>query len=170
MLIHAYGLFWRNDEVLWQPGRGSRPGFQLLGRRGKNISTLQLTDFRSQHGIYVMYNEWGSYYVGLALTGTIGRRLRAHSIRDAHQGKWDRFSWFGFDRVLLSHDPEGLQRLKRMPISQQVDPGKILRDVEALLIHVMPSVNKRNERFASAKEWKQVRLDEREHYLKRVRG
>jgi hypothetical protein len=68
-----------------------------------------------------MYNEWGSYYVGLALTGTIGRRLRAHSVRDLHKGKWDRVSWFGFDRVLLSRDPDGLQRLERMPISQQVD-------------------------------------------------
>jgi hypothetical protein len=110
MLIHAYGLFWRHDEVLWQPKR-TRPSYQLLGRRGKNTATLQLADFRSQHGIYVMYNDWGSYYVGLALTGTVGRRLRAHSVRDLHKGNWDRFSWCGFDRVLLSRDPDGLQRL-----------------------------------------------------------
>jgi hypothetical protein len=32
----------------------------------------------------------------------------------------------------------------------------------------MPPVNKRNERFASAKEWKQVRLDERARYLERA--
>lgn len=167
MLIHAYGVFWRADEVVWWPGSGVRHGFELLGRRGKTAGTLQLADFRTQHGLYVMYNDWGSYYVGLALQSTIGRRLRAHC-RDVHAGKWDRFSWFGFDRVMASRDARGLQQLKRMPVSQHVDPGRIVRDIEALLIHVMPTVNKRNETFASAKEWTHVPLSERDLYLSRA--
>ena len=167
MLIHAYGLFWRADEVVWRPGAGHGTAFQLLGRVGKVSPTLQIVDFRMQHGIYVLYNDWGSYYVGLASTGTIGSRLRRHT-EDKHKGKWDRFSWFGFDRVLASRDGSGLQQLKRMPLKQRVEPGAIIRDLEATLIHVMPTVNRRNETFSNAAEWKQVERSEQARYLQRV--
>ena len=167
MLIHAYGLFWRSDEIVWWPGSGTRNGFQLLGRFGQAPPKLQVADFRKQHGIYVMYNDWGSYYVGLALTGTIGGRLRIHH-KDKHRDKWDRFSWFGFDQVLPRKNQDGLQNLKRMPLRQQVEPGRIIRDLEAMLIHVMPTVNRRNETFNQALEWKQVKLDERNRYMRRA--
>jgi len=167
VLIHAYGLFWRSDEVDWWPKAGSGGAFQLLGRVGKVYPALQVADFRTQHGIYVLYNDWGSYYVGLASTGTMGRRLRSHT-RDKHAGKWDRFSWFGFDRVLTSRDVSGLQRLKRMPLKQRVEPAEMIRDLEATLIHVMPTVNRRNETFKDADEWRQVERSEKGRYLDRV--
>lgn len=167
MLIHAYGLFWRSDEVDWWPKAGSGGAFQLLGRVGKVYPALQVADFRTQHGIYVLYNDWGSYYVGLASTGTIGKRLRSHT-RDKHAGKWDRFSWFGFDRVLASRDVSGVQRLKRMPLKQRVEPAEMIRDLEATLIHVMPTVNRRNETFKDADEWRQVERSEKGRYLDRV--
>lgn len=167
MLIYAYGLFWRSDEIEWWPGTGNKETFQILGRIGQVAPKLQVADFRTQHGIYVMYNEWGSYYVGLASTGTIGSRLRRHH-KDKHKGKWDRFSWFGFDQVLARTNRAGLQTMKRMPLKKSVEPARIISDLEAMLIHVMPTVNRRNERFARAKEWKQVRQDDRTKYLERA--
>jgi hypothetical protein len=166
VLIHAYGLFWRADEVVW-PGSGDSGSFRLLGRIGKVAPKLQVADVCTQHGIYVLYNDWGSYYVGLASTGTLGSRLRRHR-KDKHQGKWDRFSWFGFDRVLARTNSEGLRVLKRMPLKQSVEPKRIISDLEAMLIHVMPTVNRRNEQFTSAKEWQQVKADEQERYLGRA--
>jgi hypothetical protein len=98
---------------------------------------------------------------------TSGSRLRRHT-KDKHKGKWDRFSWFGFDRVLAYRDGSGLQRLKRTPLKQRVEPGAMIRDLEATLIHVMPTVNRRNETFSNAEEWKQIERSERDRYLNRV--
>jgi hypothetical protein len=36
--------------------------------------------------------------------------------RDA--GNWDRFSWFGFRRVLKGKDDDGLQKLGKMPTAK----------------------------------------------------
>lgn len=54
MLIRAYGLFWKANEVDWYPGRGGRGRFVLLGRRGKNRPNLQLADFRHQSDLYIL--------------------------------------------------------------------------------------------------------------------
>jgi hypothetical protein len=59
MIIHAYGLFWRQDEVLWYPGAGTKNGFRMLGRRGVKSTVLELADFRKQTGIYILYGDYG---------------------------------------------------------------------------------------------------------------
>ncbi len=46
MLINAYGLFWRADEVDWSPGSGNHGQFRLLGRSGVNRPGLRVADFR----------------------------------------------------------------------------------------------------------------------------
>ena len=53
MQIQNYGLFWRRDEVEWNPGTGKK--FELLGRIGEKRSILQIADFRYQQGIYTFY-------------------------------------------------------------------------------------------------------------------
>lgn len=95
MLIKAYGLFWREDEVDWSPGQG-KP-FRLLGRKGSNLPGLRVADFRYQKGLYVLYGDYGPYYVGLTYT-SLGDRLKDHR-HDDHGGRWTRFSWFGFRKV-----------------------------------------------------------------------
>jgi hypothetical protein len=80
MIITSYGLFWRADEVAWFPGYGRK--FALYGRRGKNIGTIQITDFWRQEGIYILYGNYGSYYAGL--TKHLGYRLRDHQ-KDGHK-------------------------------------------------------------------------------------
>jgi hypothetical protein len=48
MFIKNFGLFWRADEVNWNPDKGIRRRFRLLGRRGKILPGPQLADFRLQ--------------------------------------------------------------------------------------------------------------------------
>ena len=91
MLIKAYGLFWRADEVNWQPGRGSRGEFMLLGRRGKNRPNLQLANFRRQSGIYILYSDYGPYYVGLARENSLGRRLKGSLSQRPSRGQMGSF-------------------------------------------------------------------------------
>jgi hypothetical protein len=72
VLIRAYVLFWRRDEINWSPGSGQRDEFQLLGRKGTNRGTIRLADFRKQVGIYVLYGNYGPYYVGLTRRRGLG--------------------------------------------------------------------------------------------------
>ena len=103
--IQSYGLFWKANEVPWFR-RESEVGekYRLLGRLGTRPPRLQVCDFRQQRGIYVLYDEYGPYYVGLTRVGTLGNRLKQHR-QDQHEEAWDRFSWFGFAPVLRRGRP-----------------------------------------------------------------
>jgi hypothetical protein len=78
MLIKAYGLFWSKDEVNWDPGKGNRGQFKLLGHRGKNRPGVRVADFRRQSGLYILYGNYGPHYVGLTRADRLGTRLKEH--------------------------------------------------------------------------------------------
>lgn len=166
MLIRAYGLFWSADEVNWHPGRGSRGEFMLLGRRGKNRPNLQVADFRRQSGLYILYGNYGPYYVGRA--SHLGGRLRAH-LKDRHAGRWERFSWFGFRPVLAKRDQRGLQELKTLKMMTRGAMQRQIGELEALLIRALGLENNYAQmRFAGAKPWTQVKAHEVEAFLSKV--
>lgn len=166
MLIRAYGLFWRADEVTWHPGRGSRGQFMLLGRRGVNRPNLQLADFRRQSGLYILYGNYGPYYVGKATH--LGGRLRAH-LSDRHAERWDRFSWFGFRPVLTKRDQRGLQELKTLKTKAGGRMHQQIGELEALLIRALGLENNYAQmRFPGAKPWEQVKAHEVDGFLERV--
>lgn len=166
MLIRAYGLFWNADDINWHPGRGSRGEFMLLGRRGKRPPKLLLADFRRQSGLYILYGDYGPYYVGRA--SHLGGRLRAH-LKDRHAGKWSRFSWFGFRPVLASRDDRGLNRLKDLTTKTRGTTDRAIGELEALLIRALGLENNYAQmRFPGADPWLQVRSDELDDYLDRV--
>lgn len=168
--IRSYGMFWDRDEVDWSPGSGNARQFRLLGRVGTRSPRLQICDFRSQRGIYVLYDVHGACYVGLARAQDIGNRLRAHT-RGHLSGEWDRFSWFGFRRVLTSQKPDGTRRLGTVPDRLLTNSDATIGDIEALLIQALGTYrvgNLQQMRFASAERWQQVREDEVSHYLSRI--
>jgi hypothetical protein len=168
VLIRAYGLFWNADEVNWHPGRGSPGQFMLLGRRGKNRPNLQLADFRRQSGLYILYGNYGPYYVGLARQNSLGGRLRRH-LRDRHAGRWDRFSWFGFRNVLTKRDARGLHELRPLSTRTRGATYKQIGELEALLIRALGLENNYAQmRFPGAKAWTQVKDLEVDAYLDRV--
>lgn len=151
MLIGAYGEFWDRDQVDWGAHK-----WWLLGRQGVNTGTIKIVDFRHARGVYVLYNEVGVYYVGLASGKQgIGGRLRNH-LEDEHDSGWTRFSWFSFDSPGSAADADGVPRI------EQHDPVKlettvVIRDLEALLqIAMHPFANKSETKFAKGSKWFQV--------------
>jgi len=171
VLVQAYGLFWRAEEIDWSPGAGRSaegvPRFALLGRRGANTPSLRMVDFRAQHGVYILYGDLGPYYAGIVTHQGLGTRLKQHR-QDRHRGKWDRFSWFGFRRVLKQQNASGLQELGQQAAGKYVEHALMVREMEALLIRAMALRNVQKTRFPEGERWEQVRLDEREHYLSKL--
>lgn len=163
MFIKSFGLFWRADEVDWNPGKGAKGAFRLLGRQGANLPGLRLADFRYQRGIYILQDNHGPYYVGLTKQG-LGKRLKDHRA-DYHTGQWDRFSWFGFCAVLNGKDCDGLCKLKDMAEIAVGKPSAVLADVEALLIRAMGLRNINHTKFQAAEEWVQVKVHEVKHFM-----
>jgi hypothetical protein len=163
MFVKSYGLFWRRDEVEWEPGTG-KP-FRMLGRNGENRPGIRISDFRQQTGIYVLYGNHGAYYVGLTRS-SLGKRLRDH-LFDEHCNAWDRFSWFGFRKVLKGVDHQGLNKLGPLADTTIMQPKRVIADVEALLIRAM-GLNIRQMKFDKADEWTQIHIDETEKYLARI--
>lgn len=167
MFIKSYGLFWRADEVGWNPGKGKKGAFRLLGRQGAHLPGLRLTDFRHQQGIYILYGNHGPYYVGLTKKQGLGKRLKDHR-SDGHAGQWDRFSWFGFCAVLAGKDAQGLCKLKPMAKAAIGNPDSVITDVEALLIRAMGLKNINQNNFETAEEWMQVKGHEVEHFMGKI--
>lgn len=163
MFVKSYGLFWRRDEVDWNPGTG-KP-FRLLGRIGANRGKIRITDFREQSGIYILYGNHGAYYVGLATD--LGNRLRDH-IWDHHGSQWDRFSWYGFRKVLAGRNGDGFCKMGPLATTTITNPELVISDVEALLIRAMGLSNIRQMSFHQADEWEQIKAHEIEKYLDRV--
>lgn len=152
----------------WNPGKGIKGAFRLLGRRGKNSGTVNLADFRQQHGIYILYGNHGPYYVGLTRKQGLGKRLQQH-LSDDHQNCWDRFSWFGFRKVQASKDKLGIHTLAELADVTTGRPRQIIGDIEALLIRAMGLNNISQMKFAAAEEWFQVKDHEVDDYLFKVK-
>ena len=167
MLIKGYGLFWSATEIDWYPGNGAKGAFRLLGRRGAQAANLELADFRGQQGIYILYGNFGPYYVGLTKKQGLGKRLKDH-LEDQHAGKWDRFSWFGFCDLLKPDKVTGLRPLKPLPEVQLGTPNNAIGDIEALLIKAMGLTNIRKMNFHRAQEWTQVEEKNVSKYLARA--
>ena len=166
MLIRAYGLFWSADEVEWFPGGGNRGRYMLLGHQGERQPRLRVVDFRMQAGIYILYGNYGPYYVGKA--DRLGRRLKQHQ-KDRHMGRWNRFSWFGFRPVLMSRGPDGISPLRDLRTKTRGPMDKQISELEALLIRALGLENNYAKmRFPGAEPWDQVRLDDVDTYLDRV--
>jgi hypothetical protein len=154
MLFHSFGMFWQREDVLWTPGQGK--GFEMLGRSGQNRPGLRIADFRRQTGVYVLYDDWGPYYVGLTKKKGIGDRLKDH-VFDDHAPRWNRFSWFGFRSITAETNARGLSQLGVMPKKLMTESDKTIGDVEALLINVLNARgNTQAMKFASADRWEQV--------------
>jgi hypothetical protein len=163
MFIRNYGLFWQRDEVNWEPNTGGK--FRLMGRWGKYLPGLCVANFRYQHGIYILYGDYGAYYVGL--TTELGKRLKDHT-KDSHRWYWQRFSWFGFRSVLGSTDENGFCKLKKLAEVTLSKPKKVIQDVEALLIFAMGTDNTNQMNFTQADQWEQIKRDELDSYLEKI--
>lgn len=169
MRVTSYGLFWREAEIDWHPGQGSKDSFHLLGRLGANSGHVKVADFRMQQGIYILYDDYGPTYVGLTRDQGLGKRLKDHQF-DHLAGKWDRFSWFGFRPVTKQKDGRGRLMLGNLDGDLKDDSWTTIGDLEALLIRAIgPRRNRKIMRFAHANEWIQIDYDDVEKYSERAK-
>lgn len=168
MKITSYGLFWRENEIYWSPGKGNRNSFRLLGRIGANKGKLRVADFRHQQGIYILYDQYGPSYVGLTREQGLGKRLKDH-LTDHLKARWDRFSWFGF-KPLGASLGDGVLALADLPEDEFSENTRTtIGDLEALLIRAIgPKRNTAWMNFQDAQEWSQVKREEMDKYLPRV--
>ena len=168
MKVTSYGLFWRESEIEWNPGQGSRNSFRLLGRIGSNRPKIRVADFRYQNGIYILFDEYGPAYVGLTRAQGIGKRLKDH-LEDHLADKWDRFSWFGFHPIGSPDPKRGILKLNDPPEDLTDDTGTTIGDLEALLIRsIGPKHNTAYPAFQGAEEWTQIDYKNQETYLNRL--
>ncbi len=138
-LIGAYGMFWDRESVEWRPGSGGG-AWQLLGRLHTNQPKLRVCDFRMAQGFYILLDEHGANYVGLARGREgIGARLQAHN--EDPDKSWSRFCWFSFDGVVdVGPNRKGWSVVQRRPgLEKEVTADLVLRECEALLIQVLGS-------------------------------
>lgn len=139
-LVGAYGEFWERDEVEWVPGRGRQ--WQLLGRLDRvNTGAIGVCDFRAARGIYILHDDHGAAYVGMARgTRGLGQRLRAHHLNPPRGLRWSRFSWYSFDDVTKPEskkDDNGWRRLEPRNDIGTIGAESAAREMEALVIRVL---------------------------------
>jgi len=169
MKVTSYGLFWQESEIHWEPGRGNRDSFRLLGRIGSQRGTLRVADFRKQQGIYILYNDYGPNYVGLTRQRGLGQRIKDHRT-DRHAGLWSRFSWFGFNPIGACGN-DGVLSLPATQgeVTEETTTHTTIGEVEALLIQAMgTNGNISNMKFKHGERWEQINYWEVEKYLSKV--
>ncbi len=84
-IIKNFGMFWKRDNIDWKT-------CNLYGCQNGSSSNI---NFKEQVGIYLLYDAREVIYVGQAVKQPISKRLADHC-KDRLNGRWERFSWFGF--------------------------------------------------------------------------
>jgi hypothetical protein len=94
------GARWKASYVYWAsaPINGKLLGVKLKALKGPHVN------FAHQSGVYVLYAAFTPIYVGQA-NQSLYSRLKLHHLHDDLAGGWDRFSWFGFRRVIGGNNP-----------------------------------------------------------------
>lgn len=153
-LIGAAGLFWNRDEVEWKPGNGN--SWQMLGVLGKRSPKLQVCDFRTARGFYVLYNHHGPVYVGLARgsQGRLGNRLREHT-SDHLKEQWQRFSWFSFDDVEPDPKMPAWSRVVHDDNLRHIGAETATAEFEALMIQAF-GLRQNQMKFQRGQLWEQA--------------
>lgn len=83
-IIKNFGMYWNRCDVNWKT-------MNLYGTNGGAV----IVNFKEQKGIYLLHDAREVIYVGQAVKQPISKRLADHC-KDRLNGRWDRFSWFGF--------------------------------------------------------------------------
>jgi len=84
-IIKNYGMYWSREDVNWK-------NLNLWGTQNGSSTKV---NFKGQIGIYMLHDAREVVYVGQAVKQSIAKRLSDHC-KDRLNGRWDRFSWFGF--------------------------------------------------------------------------
>lgn len=84
-IIKNFGMYWNRAEVNWK----------TMNLYGIQNADSNMVNFKEQRGLYLLHDAREVIYVGQAIKQPIAKRLADHC-KDRLNGRWDRFSWFGF--------------------------------------------------------------------------
>ena len=131
LIIKAYGLHWERNNVNWKKSSN----LEILGAQ----SEAKNVNFATMRGVYILHYGQEIVYVGQAISdGGIGKRLRDHT-RDRLANRWNKFSWFGLDRI----DSNG-EIIKSSGEDFQLSIQSIADVLEGMLLEILePRSNRR---------------------------
>lgn len=147
--VTSFGIHWDRDAVEWKPQPCVLGEFQTEGAAKTKLTTV---DFGGQRGLYLLHDDREVIYVGRTTKRNLGQRLYEHT-RDRLQGRWNRFSWFGFlpvaDNGQLGEAPESAP--------SGYDLEGLIGDIEAILIEALePRQNRKRGDDLGTVEYRQV--------------
>jgi hypothetical protein len=152
-LVGAYGLFWDRAAVDWQPGHGKT--WQMLGRIGEKPPKLQVCDFRGARGFYILFNDYGPVYTGIARgRHGLGARLVKHTMNHL-KDSWTRYCWFSFDDVTPTSAPHW-SKVDLDDNLRRVGTDIVVRELEALMIKSFGLSRQNQMRFLEGQKWEQA--------------
>ena len=152
-LIGAFGLFWDRDFVPFTEfGRTTVP---LFGQRGGNSRNRMIIDVRKALGSYVLYNDYGPTYTGIARSPGLGARLHDHDVNPPRGTPWTRFSWFAFGDVQDLRGQPGWGQVSSRARPVATDAETNVRELEAFIIQLL-GTRQIEMKFRVAKEWPQL--------------
>ena len=141
-LIKVYGELWNPDIIDWG-SRGAGNKGKLEGKIRVDNSN-KIVDCWDAEGIYVLYDNFKSIYVGKAFKTSMGKRLRDH-LTDRLVGRWDMFSFYS-----TSHYRKTKNDLKPAATGR-LNPETIINTLEALAILIAdPALNRKRETLKDA--------------------
>lgn len=148
--ILTLGARWKAADVYWYTAATNA---KLLGVAQQKV-TGPIANFAQQSGVYVLYANFAPVYVGQA-NKTLWARLHKHMFHDDLAGRWDRFTWLGFRKVVGGNTP----KLSKADAVFHIKPFQLLDHLEATLIHSFePPMNGQEGRFGKGVvRYKQVR-------------
>ncbi len=147
--VTSFGIHWDRHAVEWK----RRP--RVLGERQTEAaatSKSMTVDFGRQQGLYLLHDDREVIYVGRTTKRDLGQRLHEHT-RDRLQGRWNRFSWFGF-RPVADNGQLG-DATESVPSGYAMEG--LIGDIEAILIEALePRQNRKRGDDLGDAEYRQV--------------
>lgn len=133
----SFGIYWERDAE-WSPTK-------LYGEHLPdpiNKKRPGVVNFAKQDAVYLLHHDREIVYVGQTVGTTAGlaERLRAHTRSPTLHSRWNRFSWFGFRKVI--HDESG-GGLVEAHLATGFTVRELMSVVEAILIEAVEPRNNR---------------------------
>jgi hypothetical protein len=139
-VVKAFGMYWQRKLVDWS----NSP--TLLGEQSRGA---QQVNFADQIGVYLLHDQGRTVYVGRTTEQPLGRRIYQHTY-DRLNGRWNRFSWFGF--LPVRQDGSFVRDHDELP-----DQEALITTLESVLIEtVEPPQNRKRGDNIRAVEYLQA--------------
>ena len=131
--VTSLGVLWERDAVTWDP----------LALPGKHLPDAAaaakpgVVDFARQRAVYLLHRDREIIYVGQ--TVELGPRLREHTKSPHLHNRWNRFSWFGFRKIIPGD--AGLCSLGEATLPSDFGVDEWMKTVEGILIAALEPRN-----------------------------